>query len=121
MPQRTGEMIQAAQNRDIRAFETAYQLRGEELGTRTFRWIPALWFRSMKIVAILATLWAVGFVLHLPVMWVTGILGMTLFSVVHWHVLRIPRLTIVVGAICAGMLAISLLTDAFCTRWLCPG
>jgi hypothetical protein len=121
MSQRTGEMIGAARSRDIRAFETAYQLRGRELGCRTFRWVPALWFKTMKVAAILVAVWSIGIVLHLPVMWGAGVLGMALFGVLHWHVLRIARLTMIVGAICVGMLALGLVTDAFCTMWLCPG
>jgi hypothetical protein len=64
--QRTGEMIGAARRRDIRAFETAYQLRGSELGSWTFRWVPALWFKTMKVAVILALAWSIGIVLHLP-------------------------------------------------------
>ncbi|MGH2827856.1 MAG: hypothetical protein ACRDKF_12910 [Actinomycetota bacterium] len=120
-PQRTGEMIQAAQNRDFRAFETAYQLRGSELGTRTFRWVPGLWFKTMKVAVILVAAWSIGIVLHLPVMWGAGVIGMALFDALHWHVLRIARLTMIVGALSVGMLALGLVTNAFCTMWLCPG
>lgn len=114
-------MIEARQTDDLRAFETAYRLRGGEIGRRTFQWVPVLWFKSMTLVKISAAVWGVGFLLHLPIVWGTGVLGMALFGFLHWHVLRIPRLTIVVGLICVGMLAVGIVTHVFCTRWVCPG
>ena len=80
-----------------------------------------MWFKTMKVATILAAAWSIGIVLHLPVMWGAGVLGMALFGVLHWHVLRVARLTMIVGALCVCMLALGLVTDAFCTMWLCPG
>jgi Flp pilus assembly protein TadB len=118
--QRTGQMIEAALNRDLHGLEAAYQLRGRENGARTFRWVPALWLKSMMFVKIFVTVWAVGVVLHLPILWGIGVLGMALFCVLHWHVLRNRRLTMIVSAVFVGMLAAGMLTNAFCSPWLCP-
>ena len=93
--QRTGQRIEAAVNRDLQGLKAAYQLRGRESGARTFRWVPALWLKIMMFVTIFVLVWAVGVVLHLPILWGMGVLGMAMFCVLHWHVLRSRRLTII--------------------------
>jgi hypothetical protein len=118
--QRTGQMIEAVLDRDLQGLKAAYQLRGREIGARTFRWVPGLWLKIMLFVKIFVTAWAVGVVLHLPILWGIGVLGMAIFCILHWHVLRNRRLTMIEGAVFIGMLAVGLLTNAFCSRWFCP-
>ena len=113
-------MIEAARKRDLQGLKAAYQLRGREIGARTFRWVPALWLKIMMFVTIFVIVWAVGVVLHLPILWGMGVLGMAMFCVLHWHVLRSRRLTMIESAVFIGMLAIGMLTNAFCSPWLCP-